>query len=78
MPTVQEPIVLEKRPAECDGGNAACVPSGIPVSMRAMRHAFYGREDEIRSHTGKDHGLVGDHAIGNVTGIRGVAPVAVR
>jgi len=45
--------------------------------MRALRHAFYGREDEIRSDTGKGDGLVGLRAIGSVTSIRGVAPVAL-
>ena len=77
MPAVQEPIVLESRSAKCAGRNASRISSRVPVPMRALRHAFYGCEDEIRSHTPKGDGLVGLGAIGGVTSIRGVAAFAL-
>jgi hypothetical protein len=75
MPAMQEPIVLENRSAESTRRNASRAASRFALPLRALRHAFYGREDEIRSNSGKGDGLVGLRTIGGVTNIRGVAPV---
>jgi len=77
MPAMQEPIVLENRSAELARRNASRVSSRVAVPLRALRRAFHGREDEIRSNAGKSDGLVGRRTLGSVTNIRGDAPVAL-
>jgi hypothetical protein len=77
MPAMQEPIVLENRSPECARRNASRAASRFALPLRALRYAFYGREDEIRSKAGEGDGLVGLRRIGGITNIRGITPVAL-
>jgi len=69
MPTMQEQVVLESRPAEYDGSDLAQGASRIALSVCSLRHAVHGCDDQVGETSDKSRALV------DIRADYGVAPV---
>jgi len=70
--------VLENRSAERARGNPSRPPARLSISLRPLRYALHGLEDEIRNDPGSGDALVGFCTIRGFTVVRGFAPLPVR